>query len=84
MIEQFFIVIYPVPSQLSDSYVMVAQLCEVVELGSLHNSVDHHITLVSKPTAKAFVELFNGKVRAECIDQNCFMTLDDARSRCEA
>ena len=37
-----------------------------------------------KPTDNAFVESFNGKVRAECIDQNWFLTLDDARSKCEA
>jgi putative transposase len=37
-----------------------------------------------KPTDNAFVESFNGKVRAECIDQNWFLSLDDARSKCEA
>ena len=36
-----------------------------------------------KPTDNAFVESFNGKVRAECIDQNWFLSLDDARSKCE-
>jgi putative transposase len=30
------------------------------------------------------VESFSGNVRAECIDQNWFLTLDDARSKCEA
>ena len=33
-----------------------------------------------KPTDNAFVESFNGKVRAECIDQNWFLSLDDARA----
>ncbi len=37
-----------------------------------------------KPTDNAFVESFKGKVRAECIDQNWFLSLDDARSKCEA
>ena len=37
-----------------------------------------------KPIGNAFVELFNGTVWAECINQNCFMTLDYARSSCEA
>ena len=37
-----------------------------------------------KPTDNAFAESFNGKVRAECIDQNWFLTLDDAQSKCEA
>ena len=37
-----------------------------------------------KPTDIAFVESFNGKVRAECIDQNWFLSLDDARFKCKA
>jgi putative transposase len=37
-----------------------------------------------KPTDNAFVESFDGKVRAECVDQNWLLTLDDARSKCEA
>jgi putative transposase len=28
-------------------------------------------------------EAFNGKVRAECIDQRWFLSLDDARVKCE-
>ena len=27
---------------------------------------------------------FNGKARSECIDQNWFLTRDDARTNCEA
>jgi putative transposase len=37
----------------------------------------------SKPTDNSFVEAFNGKVRAECIDQNWFLSLADARLKCE-
>ncbi|MBJ6127848.1 transposase [Microvirga sp. BT325] len=37
-----------------------------------------------KPTDNSFVEAFNGKVRAECIDQNWFLSLADARLKCEA
>ena len=37
-----------------------------------------------KPTDNAFVEPFNGKVGAECIDQNWFLSLDEAHSSCEA
>jgi putative transposase len=36
-----------------------------------------------KPTDNSFVEAFNGKVRAECIDQNWFLSLADARLKCE-
>lgn len=37
-----------------------------------------------KPTENSFVEAFNGKVQAECIDQNWFLSLDNARVKCEA
>ena len=38
----------------------------------------------SKPTDNGFGEAFNGNVRAECIDQNWFLSLSDARLKCEA
>ncbi|SFA57824.1 Integrase core domain-containing protein [Paracoccus halophilus] len=37
-----------------------------------------------KPTDNAFAEAFNSKVRAECIDQNWFLSIDDARPKREA
>src|SRR5918997_4731726 len=37
-----------------------------------------------KPTDNSFAEAFNGKVRAECIDQNWFLSRADARLKCEA
>jgi len=37
-----------------------------------------------KPTDNAFIESFNGKVRAECVDQNWVLSLEDARLRREA
>lgn len=37
-----------------------------------------------KPTDNAFAEPSNGKVRTECLNTACFMSLDDARSKCEA
>lgn len=36
-----------------------------------------------KPADNAFAEAFNGKVRAECIDQNRFLPIEDARVKCE-
>jgi hypothetical protein len=32
----------------------------------------------------AFAESFNGKVRAECLNANWFLSLADARRKCEA
>jgi len=37
-----------------------------------------------KPTDNAFIESFNGKFRAECLNANWFMSLDEARRKCEA
>lgn len=36
-----------------------------------------------KPTDNAFIESFNGKFRAECLNAHWFMNLDDARSKME-
>jgi putative transposase len=37
-----------------------------------------------KPTDNAFIECFNGKLRAECLNAHWFLTLDDARAKMEA
>jgi putative transposase len=37
-----------------------------------------------KPTDNSLVEAFNGNVRAECIDQNWFLSLAEAQVKCEA
>ena len=36
-----------------------------------------------KPTDNAFIEAFNGRFRAECLNVHWFLTLDDARSKME-
>lgn len=36
-----------------------------------------------KPTDNAYIESFNGKFRAECLNQHWFVTLDDARQKME-
>ena len=35
-------------------------------------------------TDNAFMESLNGKLRAECLNAQWFMSLDDARAKCEA
>lgn len=37
-----------------------------------------------KPTDNRFIESFNGKLRAECLNTHWFMSLDDARAKLEA
>jgi len=36
-----------------------------------------------KPTDNAFIEAFNGRLRAECLNAHWFLTLDDARLKME-
>jgi transposase InsO family protein len=37
-----------------------------------------------KPTDNSFIESFNGKFRAECLNANWFLSLDEAPQKCEA
>ena len=37
-----------------------------------------------KPTGNAFIERFNGKFRAECLNTHWFMIVKDARIKMEA
>jgi putative transposase len=55
-----------------------------LDLWAYMNGVILDFSRPGKPTDNSFVEAFNGKVRAECIDQNWFLSLDDARLKCEA
>ena len=41
------------------------------------------VDLASQPT-NAYVESLNGKFRAECLNANWFLSLDEARRKCEA
>jgi putative transposase len=36
-----------------------------------------------KPTDNAFIEAFNGRLRAECMNAHWFMSLEDAREKLE-
>ncbi len=38
----------------------------------------------SKPTDNAYVESYNGRIRAECRNANWFLSLADAKAKCEA
>ena len=55
---------------------------------SICGRIMHGVTLdfsrPGKPTDNAFIESFNGKFRAECLNANWFLSLDEARRKCEA
>jgi putative transposase len=37
-----------------------------------------------KPTDNAYIESFNGSFRDECLNVNCFLSIEDARTKIEA
>lgn len=39
---------------------------------------------LGKPTDNAFIESFNGRLRAECLNAQCFPVLADAQEKLEA
>lgn len=55
-----------------------------LDLWAYMNGVVLDCSRPGKPTDNSFVEAFNGKVREECVDQNWFLSLADARLKCEA
>ena len=55
-----------------------------LDLWAYMNGVVLDFSRPGKLTDNGFVEAFNGKVRADCIDQNCFLSLEDAKLECEA
>jgi len=48
------------------------------------NNVKLDFIRPGKPVENAFIESFNGKFRDECLNENWFLSLDDARSTIEA
>jgi putative transposase len=55
-----------------------------LDLWAWMNGVTLDFSRPGKPTDNAFAESFNGKFRAECLNTSWFLSLDDARSKCEA
>ena len=47
------------------------------------NGVELDFSRPGKPTDNAIVEAFNGRLRAECLNENWFLSLDDAREKIE-
>lgn len=55
-----------------------------LDLWACQRGVTLDFSRPGKPTDNAFVESLNGKFRAECLNAHWFMSLDDARVKCEA
>ncbi len=54
-----------------------------LDLWAYHKGVVLDFSRPGKPTDNAFIESFNGKFRAECLNAHWFMSLDDARAKME-
>ena len=48
------------------------------------NGVELDFSRPGKPTDIAFIEAFNGRFRQECLNQNWFLSLDDAVENVES
>ena len=48
------------------------------------NGVTLDFSRPGKPTDNALIESFNGSFRAECLNASSFLSVEDARSWCEA
>ena len=48
------------------------------------NQVTLHFSRLGKPTDDPFIESFHGQLRAECLNQNGFLSLANARDKIEA
>jgi putative transposase len=54
-----------------------------MDLWAYANGVTLDFSRPGKPTDNAFIEAFNGRFRAECLNAHWFLTLDDARLKME-
>jgi len=59
-------------------------ISRVVDQWAYTNGVALHFIDPGKPVQNAFIESFNGKFRDECLNQNWFTSLEDARQIIEA
>jgi putative transposase len=57
---------------------------KVLDRGAYENRVSMDFSRPGKPTDNAFAESFIGSLRDECLNVNCFLSLEDARDKIEA
>jgi putative transposase len=55
-----------------------------LDLWAYANGVTLDFSRPGKPTDNAFIETFNGRFRAECLNAHWFLTLADAQEKLEA
>jgi putative transposase len=55
-----------------------------MDLWAYQNRVRIDFSRPGKPADNAFIETFNGTLRAECLDTHWFSTLEEAKGKIEA
>jgi len=58
-------------------------ISRVVDQWAFEHGVELHFITPGKPTENAFIESFHGKFRDECLNENWFLTLPEAREKIE-
>ena len=59
-------------------------ICKKLDLWAYGNKVQLDFSRPGKPTDNAFIEAFNARFRAECLNEHWFLSLEDAREKIEA
>ena len=59
-------------------------ISKVLDQWAYLNGVELDFSRPGKPTDNAFIEAFNGCFREECLNENWFLSLEDARAKVEA
>ena len=54
-----------------------------LDLWAYHRGITLDFSRPGKPTDNAFIEAFNGRFRAECLNTHWFLSLADARKKME-
>lgn len=56
---------------------------KVVDQWAYWNKVELDFSRPGRPTDNAFIESFNGRFRAECLNQHWFLSIHDAQRKCD-
>ena len=56
----------------------------VMDKWAYERGIEMDLTRPGKPTDNAMVESFNGRLRQECLNEHCFMSLENAKTKIEA
>ena len=59
-------------------------ISKILDQWAYLNGVKLDFSRPGKPTDNAFIEAFNGRLRQECLNENWFLSLEDARDKIKA